>query len=358
MLVDPVALFNGIDRIAENNTVADNLAACGNIAQRDLMSLRNILIDGQTFHNLCTRFPVRTSDNHVVLLFDFYSIPRAAEKLVITLSALNLQLLRLEKELGVPLFFRSKTDMQPTPAGEVYLKYAREILCLKKQAYNMIGDMANTHRGHLSIGFTPGRGIEMFTQVYPTFHCSFPQVVVEPWELSVHKQQQMIARGDLDIGFQTLSKKQRTGDASTARCEEEIVLAIPTIHPVSRFAAPKGEPFAVLDPSLLQHEPFVLMYKESTIRATVDEIFRASGFVPNVLFETSNNNTIISMIQARLCCGVVPYYYVKDDPDGITCFSFPSRPTWDVVASYRKDAYLNNSAKYFIELAGNYWNGA
>ena len=295
---------------------------------------------------------------YIVKIADEHSITRAAEKLFITQSALNQQLLRLEKELGVPLFFRSKSDMQPTPAGEVYLKYAREILCLKKQAYNMIGDMANTHRGHLSIGFTPGRGIEMFTQVYPAFHCSFPQVVVEPWELSVHKQQQMIARGDLDIGFQTLSKKQRTGDAYTELCEEEIVLAIPTIHPVSQFAAPKGEPFAVLDPSLLQHEPFVLMYKESTIRATVDEIFRASGFVPNVLFETSNNNTIISMIQARLCCGVVPYYYVKDDPDGITCFSFPSRPTWDVVASYRKDAYLNNSAKYFIELAGNYWNGA
>lgn len=294
---------------------------------------------------------------YIVKIADEHSITRAAEKLFITQSALNQQLLRLEKELGVPLFFRSKTDMQPTPAGEVYLTYAREILCLKKQAYNLIGDIASTRRGHLSIGFTPGRGIEMFTQVYPSFHASFPQIVVEPRELSVQKQKQMIARGDLDIGFQTLSKKQRTNDAYIELCEEEIVLAIPTVHPVSQFAAPKGEPFSVLDLSLLQHEPFVLMYRESTIRAAVDEIFRASGFVPNVLFETSNNHTIISMIQSRLCCGVVPYYYVRNAPDGVTCFSFPSHPTWDVVASCRKDMYLNHSARYFIELAGNYWSG-
>ena len=49
---------------------------------------------------------------YIVKIDDEHSITRAAEKLFVTQSALNQQLLRLEKELGAPLFHRSKVDMR------------------------------------------------------------------------------------------------------------------------------------------------------------------------------------------------------------------------------------------------------
>ena len=111
----------------------------------------------------------------------------------------------------------------------------------------------------------------------------------------------------------------------------------------------------MMDLAKLKYEPFVLMYKESTIRRMIDDIFRRSGFVPSVLFETSNNTTILSMINASLCCGVVPWHYVKDQPEGIACFALPHHPSWDVAASYGKYAYLSTPAKTFIQLAKEYW---
>lgn len=292
---------------------------------------------------------------YIVKIADEKSITKAAEKLFLTQSALNQQLLRLEKELGTQLFKRTKSDWSPTPEGEVYLEGAREILRIRQRTYNMISDMAQTKKGYLSIGLTPGRGIEMFTNVYPEFHKHFPEVIVEPMEMSVLKQQTMIARGDLDVGFMTLCDKQKTNDEYITLFKEELLLAIPEGHPVSRFAAPKGEPYAELDLSLLKYEPFVLMYKESTVRYMVDDIFRHSGFTPRVLFETSNNTTILSMIRAKLCCGVIPYHYVKNSPEGITCFALPSHPIWDVAASYRRNTYLSNAAKVFIQMAKAYW---
>lgn len=292
---------------------------------------------------------------YIVKIDDERSITRAAEKLFLTQSALNQQLLRLEKELGAQLFHRAKSDWRPTAVGQVYLDNAREILRIRQKTYNIISDMAETRKGHLSIAFTPGRGSEMFTHVYPLFHQTYPNVVVEPHELSVRRQQQLIAQGDLNLGFQTLSERQKTGDAYIKLCEEEIFLAIPAVHPLAQMAAPPGEPFAVIDLALLKYEPFVLMYKESTIRAITDEIFRRSGFVPNVLFETASNNTVLSMIQARLCCGVVPHHYVRQVPKGVCCFAFPSHPTWDVVASHRKNAYLSQSARTFVELVREFW---
>ena len=293
---------------------------------------------------------------YIVKIDDEHSITRAAEKLFVTQSALNQQLLRLEKELGAPLFHRSKVDMRPTEIGQVYLDNAREILRIKQRTYNLINDMTDARKGRLSIGFTPGRGSEMFTHVYPSFHKAYPNVVVEPHELSVHRQQQMIAQGNLDIGFQTLSERQKTDSEYIKLGEEEIFLLVPSIHPaVEQLTSEQTFSFPIANLAMFQYEPFVLMYKESTIRAITDEIFRKSGFTPNVLFETASNNTVLSMIEANLCCGVVPEYYVRRLPKGISCFAFASHPSWDIVANYRKNGYLSEAAKYFIELVREFW---
>ena len=104
---------------------------------------------------------------YILKIAEEKNITHAAEKLFITQSALNQQLLKLEKELGCPLFYRSRTDWRPTPAGEIYLDTARQILILKKNAYDQIHDLTEYQKNTIRIGFTPGRGIDMFSQVSP-----------------------------------------------------------------------------------------------------------------------------------------------------------------------------------------------
>ncbi|MFR5731204.1 MAG: hypothetical protein ACLUD2_03810 [Clostridium sp.] len=108
--------------------------------------------------------------------------PARRKKLFVTQSALNQQLLHGWREggPGAPLFHRSKMNLRPTEIGQVYLDNAREILRIKQRTYNLINDMTDAKKGRLSIGFTPGRGSEMFTHVYPAFHQAYPNVVVEP----------------------------------------------------------------------------------------------------------------------------------------------------------------------------------
>ena len=84
---------------------------------------------------------------YILKIAEENNITKAAEKLFLTQSALNQQLLKLEKELGTPLFHRSRTNWRPTKAGEVYLQNARQILRLKKDTYSQIRDIANTKLG-------------------------------------------------------------------------------------------------------------------------------------------------------------------------------------------------------------------
>ena len=294
---------------------------------------------------------------YMLMIAEENNITRAAQKLFITQPPLNLQLLRLEKELGTQLFHRSRTDWRPTEAGEIYLENARKMLQIKRDTYRRIGDMVEDKKGQLSVGFTPGRGSSMFSVVYPRFHREYPEITVSPRELSVHTQQKLIASGELDIGFMTLCDSQRTSDTYIPIAREEIFLVLPGDHPLSARSQemPKDGRYPTLDIAAVQSEPFVLMYRESTIRQMVDSLFEEAGFTPNVLFETSNTGTILTMIRSRLCCGLIPAYYLRDRPEGVACFRLPSRPTWEITASHRKNSYLTHSAARFVELAAEYW---
>ncbi|MDO4299158.1 MAG: LysR family transcriptional regulator [Lachnospiraceae bacterium] len=293
---------------------------------------------------------------YILKIAEENNITRAAEKLFITQSALNQQLLKLEKELDTPLFYRSRTNWRPTEAGEVYIRNAKEMLRIRKTTYDQIRDIARTQKGTLTLGITPGRGIALFGGVYPIFHQKYPYITVEPVEQNVRTLQAMIAEGSLDVGFLTLGRQNYTKDEYILLQEEEIVLSIPACHPLSQYAAPPGEPLAVLDLKQAQYEPFVLMDRDSTMRVLINQIFERSGFTPSILFETKNHATIVSLIQSNLCCGLLPYYYIKTNPPGIASFRLPFHPTWDVVASHKKNAYVSEAARYFIELAREFWN--
>lgn len=48
----------------------------------------------------------------------------------------------------------------------------------------------------------------MFSNIYPEFHQLYPQVHIDPMELSVHDQNPLLLSGQLDIGFMTLFESQ------------------------------------------------------------------------------------------------------------------------------------------------------
>lgn len=292
---------------------------------------------------------------YILKIAEENNITRAAEKLFITQSALNQQLLKLEKELGTPLFHRSRTNWRLTKAGEVYVQNAKEIMRIKKNTYDQIQDIAEVQKGTLSIGFTPGRGISMFPAVYPKFHREYPDITIVPLERRVRELQAMIADDQIDIAFLTLNESDRTKDNYIDLFDEEIYLIVPKIHPLSAFAAPEGEPYAVMDLCKFQHEPFVLMDKNSTMRSLINRIFEEANFEPNILFETRDNITILNMIRCNICCSLIPAHYVRQEHDNMTVFALPSHPTWQIVASYKKNGYLSKAAQYFIELAREFW---
>lgn len=291
---------------------------------------------------------------YIVKIADEKNVSRAAEKLYISQSALNQQLLKLEKELGAPLFFRTRNNWQLTEIGEIYVRTAREIIGLKEAAYNQIADALGSESRHFTLGIAPGRGIGMFTNVYPKFLKKFPGVSISPIEMSSYRQQSLIADEKLDLGFLTIGDSQKINSNYHTIYSEELFVALPNTHPLSKSIPRTPGQIPVIDLAQLQDDPFVLMYPGSSCRFLTDAIFGEAGITPNILFETSNAGSIAYFVSSGLCCGFIPEFYALERDD-ISLFSLASHPHWDVAFCYSKRAYLSKPLKEFIRLCSDYW---
>lgn len=281
-------------------------------------------------------------------------ISKAASQLFITQSALDQQLLKLERELGTQLFYRSRTSFSLTPAGKVYVDYAKKILALKNEAYRVIHDMAEQQRGTLSVAFGPERGMEMFVDIYPQFHQSYPLIDVIPQEMQVKRQLSLLQEDKLDLGFISHSEKELPGLTCTSLLREEFVLIVPLSHPLAQRAAPGDSPLTVLPSDCLRDLTLSLIYRQSTQRDVIDPLFQRWGIQPSLFMETGSNRANISMVRKGLCCSIVPHYYVKDDR-AVARFRLEGEPSWWVSVCRRRGHHLTKAAQRFIELAQGFY---
>lgn len=291
---------------------------------------------------------------NIIRISEEKSITKAAEKLFITQSALNQQLQKLEAELGTPLFTRTRSDWRPTPAGKVYLDAAREILNIKRDAYHRIHDMADLARHHFTIGLIPERGVDMFTAIYPEFHRSFPDVILEPQESNVRTMQKRISGGQIDLGLITLTDSQKDDNTYHHMAYEEIYLAVPASHPLAAAGSPVAKEAPEISLEAFCEDSFILISHTSTMHQLVQTLFHEAGFEPKVLFSTSSNVSKYRMVNAGVGCALLPAVFAVPG-ENVVFFRLKQHPCWEITMCSRKGAYLSAVEKNFLDLCKAYW---
>lgn len=295
---------------------------------------------------------------YIVSISDEQSISKAAEKLFLTQSALNQQLLRLERELGLSLFNRIRHSMVPTYAGTIYLETARKMLEMKEETYKILHDIADTKKGQISIAYTPERGSVMFSNIYPKFHQLYPNITFKIYEARVKKTEQLLLQGSVSLGFIAHTEEKAELDYYPLQ-PELMVLALPNSHPLAYLAGDDShKTFPLFDLTLLKGEALALMTHETRFRDKIDLAFAKAGYKPIILFESTSTYTLFNMVKNQVCPAFFPQSYVEPEAP-IVYFSIDSRLSWMRSVACRKGAYLSKAELDFIELARDYTvNGA
>lgn len=292
--------------------------------------------------------------SYIVTIADEQSISRAATRLFLSRPALNHYLIGLEKELGAPLFKRIGRKLVPTHSGTIYISAARRMLEIKKETYKRLADASDDAEGVLGLGVTRGFGVAMLKKVFPVFHKRYPNYRLDMVEGNVRELEQAVESGRIDIAVVGRGSA-RTALVHIPFAQCEVVVVLPPKHPLKHLAAPKGEPYAVMDLRRLVNDRFILMNSETNIRAICDQHFAKANFSPRLIMECSLSSLAYSMVRQGVGVSILMTHQIGPN-DPVHCFSLRPKETWNHSVAFRKGTPLTKAEEFFVELAKGYFS--
>lgn len=113
---------------------------------------------------------------YIVALDDLRHFALAAEKCFVTQPTLSMQVHKLEEELGVKIFDRTKQPVIPTDVGAEIIAQARRTLHNAKMIRQLINDHKETVTGELRVGIIPTLAPYVLPPLYRYMRQKYPHV--------------------------------------------------------------------------------------------------------------------------------------------------------------------------------------
>lgn len=223
---------------------------------------------------------------------------RAAAAIGIAQPALSHQIKRLEDELGVELFHRSRAGVTLTEAGEALLPRIRRALAELDAGREELAAITGLQTGRVRLGAMQALGDLDLPRTIAAFHRAHPGVEVTLSEESTARMHQLVLDGRLDLAIVALEVELPDTLASAPVTREPVLLALPDGHRLARReAVSAGE---------LRREPFVFFRAGTGLRTTVEDIGRQAGFTPRMAFETGNLDRLLALVRVGLGIALIP----------------------------------------------------
>lgn len=127
-----------------------------------------------------------TQLSYIVAVDRYRHFATAAEKSYVTQPTLSMQIHKLEDELGITIFDRSKSPVVPTEIGAEIIEQAKELLKQSKHIEDLASLTENGLRGTFRVGIIPTVApyllplfLRTFSERYPDVHLVFEEVVTD-----------------------------------------------------------------------------------------------------------------------------------------------------------------------------------
>ena len=125
----------------------------------------------------------------------------AAEHCFVSQPNLTMQVQKLEEELGVRIFDRTKKPLQPTEIGKEVIVRARQILREARQLKEFVNHEKEIVEGEFTIGIIPTVAPYLLPQFLPVFMKENPKVHLKIQELQTDQIISQLENGIIDIGL-------------------------------------------------------------------------------------------------------------------------------------------------------------
>src|SRR4051812_40253468 len=223
---------------------------------------------------------------HFIAVASEMNFSRAAQRVHVVQSALSTSVRKLERELGVELFDRSKQQIKITPAGELFREHARRVIHSARLAKDSITDYRGELSGTVELGSLIAFGALDVPRVLGEFHRDYPFVRIRLRQSQTGSMAYLsaITDGSLDLALVSAP------DRFPARIDMRLLSEEPMVYvcrPDHRLA--QRDQVAISD---LAEEELVGFPTEFGLRRLVDDAFAAAGIASNTPYEVAADYSI------------------------------------------------------------------
>jgi len=232
---------------------------------------------------------------------------KAAEKLFISQPPLSRQIKELEDELGARLFDRNNKRVVLTDAGSYFLMETKNILDTMEKAQIMTKKIANHVSGEFRIGYISSTYSVTITHMVSYLSEKYPYVKFKLHEVPTTKQISALGMGKLDFGI--LRAPVLSANISTQLWFKD---SYAIAYHKQKIAIHSDQ-----DIERLKDQIFVFFNKDYAPRYydALLEICADYGFVPHVVHESNNINSILQLVKNGLGVSIVPASLAKSFED-------------------------------------------
>lgn len=266
------------------------------------------------------------------------NISKASEQLHIAQPALSIAIQKLERELSLILFDRSKKPLALTAEGEWLLDRIDPILNQYDQLMLEIEDYKVVNRGCVRVGIPPMLGAYLFPLIFSEFYVRFPGIdltIIEEGTLEIRER---LLKEELEVGVIMLE-----GHMTKLKCHpitrHEIKVCVAKNHPLAKASK--------IDFEALKSENFILMNEQTFMRKKILELCNSNSFEPHVIFSSNQISTILGLVAQGTGIAFVLQSLAEGNEE-IAAISLSEPLFIEAALAWQENTYMSKATQSFV----------
>jgi LysR family transcriptional regulator, transcriptional activator of the cysJI operon len=277
-------------------------------------------------------------------LAELKSFSGAAQKNMISQSAVSQQLSQLEKAFNIALIDRNRKSFGLTAAGELFYNTCKDIISRYENFHSGLNFLKNSAKSKITAAAIYSIGIHSLQNYIKKFIELHPQVHLDIEYLSDAEIYNRLLLGKIDVGFVAIPRNHPDIQIFDF-VEEPLVLVCGPKHPYAKKTS--------IDIYMVQYQQFIAFARNLPTRNCIDQLLLKYNVVVKPAMEFDNVEIIKRVVEMNNAISIMPQTTIQHELTSGTLKAIPFdngkfiRPTGMII---RKNRVMNTNLKAFIEL--------
>lgn len=292
------------------------------------------------------------------------SISKAAANLYISQPSLSAKIIKLESELGMPIFDRSTSPIRLTEFGKIYIKAVETVRETERSVESFISDSNMLRTGELTVGASNVFAAYTLPPIIAEFKNKYPDVKINLIEGNTEMLEELLSTNRVDIVMDNNRYDAELYDRALSS-EEMILFAVPKLFGECDSVGTYGideesirskeyrkPSFPTVPLSAFSNVPLIMLTPNNDTRIRADKMCREAGFQPRIALEVHQQATAYMIATTNMGATFISDTLIEKMPshENMTYYKIDSEAAQRQVYFYfKRHKYKSRAVEEFMK---------